>query len=220
MIRRQGQGGSTLLQRLRDVWKVWEEMIFIGSKTPTVHNIWPEEEPLQKIPQLHTKSWLKKFISASVMNPARCLCAVAPWEQHWPAHPHRATLVSLLPFARRLIGDSPLLARFQDMFAPQANSPCVSEPDSTLRSSTAVQQNKDGLTPAALCRFPPSHSHSNPPDWISSNDWGLLASFINQEGGGNAEKDGQKVKPTNRLCSTSKSLLYTALSPWEICVWS
>lgn len=64
------------------------------------------------------KKLAKKFISASVMNPARCLCAVAPWEQHWPAHPHRATLVSLLPFARRLIGDSPLLARFQDMFAP------------------------------------------------------------------------------------------------------
>lgn len=63
MIRRQGRGGSTLLQRLRDVWKGWEEIIFIGShpKTPTVHNIWP----LQQIPQLHTKSWLK---SSSVLQ--------------------------------------------------------------------------------------------------------------------------------------------------------
>lgn len=43
--------------------KGWEEIIFIGShpKTPTVHNIWP----LQQIPQLHTKSWLK---SSSVLQ--------------------------------------------------------------------------------------------------------------------------------------------------------
>lgn len=216
MIRRQGRGGSTLLQRLQDVWKVWEEIIFIGShaKTPTVHDIWQPEEPLQQIPQLHTKSWLKKkFISASVMNPARCLCAVAPWEQHWP------TLVSFLPSARLLIGDSPLVARFQDIFAPQANSSVCLRTGLDTEKFYCGAAKQRRINPG--CSLPLSAiSQPLQSTWLNQLQWLRAARFFYKPGGRRKRREGRPKSEAHQptLLNTQVIIIYSTKPLRNICL--